>query len=132
MLDSQNIGDDDYSVATDIDLEFTVTEKTELSTSTLVARQLTENPDYMVDTEEEMSSEDLTIAGDYSDHNILEEEKDTITENDDVWVKKKICRGRVMLIPYSKKEEDSEYLKIKWTNSRKEERILIKNVSLNY
>ena len=96
MLDSQNIGDDDYSVATDIDLEFTVTEKTELSTSTLVARQLTENPDYMVDTEEEMSSEDLTITGDYSDHNILEEEKDTITENDDVWVQKKICRGRVI------------------------------------
>ena len=30
------------------------------------------------------------------------------------------------------KKEDSEYLKIKWINSRKEERILIKNVSLNY
>ena len=30
-----------------------------------------------------------------------------------------------------KKKEDSEYLKIKWTNSQKEERILIKNVSLN-
>ena len=31
-----------------------------------------------------------------------------------------------------KKKEDSEYLKTKLTNSRKEERILIKNVSLNY
>ena len=30
------------------------------------------------------------------------------------------------------KKEDSEYLKIKWTDSWKEERILIKNVSLNY
>ena len=30
------------------------------------------------------------------------------------------------------KKEDSEYLKIKWTNSRKDERILIENVSLNY
>ena len=36
-----------------------------------------------------------------------------------------------MLIPYSKKE-DSEHLKKKWTDSRKEYRILIKNVSLNY
>ena len=30
------------------------------------------------------------------------------------------------------KKEDSEYLKIKWTNSRKEDRIFIKNASLNY
>ena len=31
-----------------------------------------------------------------------------------------------------KKKEDSEHLKIKWTDSRKEDRIIIKNVSLNY
>ena len=67
MLDSQKLLDDDYSVATDIDLESNVTKKTELSTSTLVERQLTENPDDMVDTEEAMSTEDLTIIGDYSD-----------------------------------------------------------------
>ena len=30
------------------------------------------------------------------------------------------------------KKEDSQYLKIKWIDSQKEERILIKNVSLNY
>ena len=41
-----------------------------------------------------MSSDDLTITGDYSDYNILEEEKDTITKNDDVWVKKYIYRER--------------------------------------
>ena len=41
-------------------------------------------------------------------------------------------RGRVLLIPYSKKKEDREYLKIKWIDTQKEERILIKNVSLNY
>ena len=35
------------------------------------------------------SSEDLTITGDYSDYDILEEEKDGITKNDDVWVKTK-------------------------------------------
>ena len=43
----------------------------------------------MVDEEKEMSSDDLTITGDYSDYDILEEEKHTISEKDDVWVKKK-------------------------------------------
>ena len=42
-----------------------------------------------------------------------------------------ISRGRVLLIPYSFKKEDSEYLKIKGTNSQKEDRILINNLSLN-
>ena len=36
-----------------------------------------------------MSSDDLTSTGDYSDYDILEEEKDTISENDVVWVKTK-------------------------------------------
>ena len=88
----------------------------------------------MVDTEEEMDFDDLTITGNYSDHDILEEEKETITKNDNFCVsnKKDICRGRVLLIPYSLKKEDIEYLKIKWTDSRKEDRILIKNVLLNH
>ena len=47
---------------------------------------MTENPDDMVDAEEEMSFEDLTITSNYSDYDILEEEKDTISEKDDVWV----------------------------------------------
>ena len=78
---------------------------TGLSTSNLVERQLPENPDDMVDAEEEISSGDLTITGDYSDYNILKEEKDNITKNDDVWVKtkKEIWIGRVLVVPYSKK-----------------------------
>ena len=43
----------------------------------------------MVDAEELMSSEDLIITGDYSDYDILEGEKYTINENNNVWVKKK-------------------------------------------
>ena len=83
-----------------------MTKNTELSTSTLVARQLTENTDDMVDAEYEMSSDDLTITGDYSDYDVLEEENDTISEKDNVWVKtkKEIWRGRVLLNPYSKKK----------------------------
>ena len=79
---------------------------TDLSTSTLVARQLTKNVDEMVEEGKEMSSDDLTITGDYSDYDILEGEKNTISENDDVWVKtkKEIWRGRVLLISYSKKK----------------------------
>ena len=43
----------------------------------------------MVDKEKEMSSDYLTITGDYSEYDILQEEKDNISENDDVWVKAK-------------------------------------------
>ena len=43
----------------------------------------------MVNTEEEMDFDDLTITGNYSDYDILEEEKETITKNDNVWVKTK-------------------------------------------
>ena len=46
---------------------------TELSTSTSMARQLTENPDDMVNAEEEMAFGDLTVPGNYSDYDILEE-----------------------------------------------------------
>ena len=47
----------------------------------------------MVDAEGEIFSEDLTITGNYSDYGILEEEKDTITENDEIWVKKNYGEG---------------------------------------
>ena len=54
--------------------------------------------------------------------------------NDIVWVKvkKSLWQGRVIQTPYSIKEEDSEHMKIKWVDSRKEERVLIKNVSIGY
>ena len=54
-----------------------------------MARHLTENPDDMMDAEEEMSFDELTITGNYSDYDILEEEKETIIKNNDVWVKTK-------------------------------------------
>ena len=43
---------------------------------------------------------------------VLEEEQETISLNDKVWVKvkKAILRGRGIKIPYSIKEEDSEHL----------------------
>ena len=76
----------------------------------------------------------MISTGDYSDYEILDEEKDPISKNDLVWVKtkKEIWRGRVLLIPYRKNKEDREYLKIKWIDTRKDNRILVKNVSLNY
>ena len=36
-----------------------------------------------------MSFGDLTITGDYSDYDILEEEKETISKNDESWIKTK-------------------------------------------
>ena len=52
-----------------------------------------------------MSYDDLISTGDNSDYDILEKEKDYISKNDFIWVKtkQKIWRGRVLLIPYSKK-----------------------------
>ena len=51
-----------------------------------------------------MSFDRLTIPVDYSDYDIFEEERETISKNDEVWVKTKkgIWIGRVLLIPYSK------------------------------
>ena len=70
-----------------------------------MARKLTKHSDDKVDTEEEMDFDDLTITGNYSDYVILDEEKETITKNNNVWdkTKKEIWRGRVMLIHYIKK-----------------------------
>ena len=81
-----------------------------------------------------MSFDYLNIPGDYSDYDILEEEKEIISLNDKFWVKtkKEIWRGRVVQIPYSNSEQDSEHLKIKWIDSRKEERVLIKKIPIDY
>ena len=82
-----------------------MTKNTELSTSESVAIQMIETEDENVVIWEEMDSDDLTITGDYSDYDILEEGQVTLSKNEKVWVKteKEIWRGRVLLIPYSKK-----------------------------
>ena len=87
----------------------------------------------MVDTEEEMDFYDLTIPGSYSDYYILEKEKETISKNDEVWVKtkKQIWREREYYDYLQLKKEYGENLKIKWTYSRKEDRIIIKNICLS-
>ena len=50
---------------------------------------MTESLNENFDTEEEMAFDDLTIPGDDSDYAILEEGKETIHKNDEVWVKTK-------------------------------------------
>ena len=91
-LHSLIIGHDEYSVDTAIDLESSVRINIYLSASTLVATQLTENADDMVEEGKEMSSDDLISTGYYSDYDILDDEKDPISKNDLVWVKKKMER----------------------------------------
>ena len=58
-----------------------------------MARKITETTDENIDTYEEMSFDNLTITGDYSDYDILEEEKETIFKNDEVWFKTKNIYG---------------------------------------
>ena len=45
---------------------------------------MTETTDENVDTEEEIDLYEQTIPGDYSDNDILEEEKETISKNYEV------------------------------------------------
>ena len=87
-----------------------------------------------VDTEKDIRVRRSTITGDYSDYDVLDEEKENISLNDIVRVKfkKAIQQGIVIQIPYSIKEEDSEHLKVKQVDFRKEERVLIRNVSISY
>ena len=40
-----------------------------------------------------LSFDDLTIPGDYSDYYIFEEEKETISKNDEFWIKNKNIYG---------------------------------------
>ena len=63
-------------------MDTNVVENTELSTSESVTRKMTETPNENFDTEEDMYFDDLTF-------DILEEEKETISNNDEVWVKTK-------------------------------------------
>ena len=64
---------------------------------------MTETPDENVDTEEEMYFDDFTIPVDYSVQDFLEWKKETISKNDEGWIKikKDIRRGRVLLIYYN-------------------------------
>ena len=97
-----------------------MTKNTELSTSALVARQQIENPYDIVNTEKDIVFDNLTITGNYSDYNTLEEEKENINKNDNVWVKKKRNIDREITVnSLQLKKEDSKHLKIKWTDSRK-------------
>ena len=57
-----------------------------------MARQMTELPVQNANTEAEMDFDNLTIPGDYSDYDILDENK-TISLNYEVWVKLKWIYG---------------------------------------
>ena len=82
-------GHDDLSVDTVIDLDSNKTKKINSSASTVLATEITEHTNDMVAEGNDMSSDDLISTGDYSDYNILDEDKDLISKNDLVWVKTK-------------------------------------------
>ena len=56
------------------------------------------------------------------------------TEDSIVWVNtnKTIWEGWVIKIPFSEKSEDAKHLKLIWINTKKEERVLIKNSSKEF
>ena len=81
---------------------------------------------------EEIYFYELTITGGDSDYDTLEGGNETISLNDMVWIKvnKAIRKVKVMKIIFSDRKEDSKYLKANRIDTSKEEKVLIKNVSL--
>ena len=77
---------------------------------------------------------EFNIPGNDSYYDILEEKHETISLNNIAWVKvwDKIWKGKVMKIPFSDRKEDSKYLKIKWLDTRMEEKVLTSYISLDY
>ena len=67
-------------------------------------------------------------------YGIFEEDKETISLHDTICVKtsKATCKGKVMSIPYSDISYDEKYLKTKWLDTKTEERLFKRNVSLEY
>ena len=59
-----------------------------MSASNVLTTEITEHANDMVAEGNEMSADDLISNGDYSDYNILDEEKDLISKND-IWSKLK-------------------------------------------
>ena len=75
----------------------------------------------------------MTIPSNDSYYDILEEEHENIYLNGIVWckVKNEMWRVIIIQIPSVDRKEDSEYLKIKWIDTIKEDKVIIKNVSLD-
>ena len=64
-------------------------------------------------------------------YDIYDDVDEHIAEDSIVWVNtnKTIWEGRVIKIPFSEKSEDAKHLKLICINTKKEERVLIKNCS---
>ena len=74
-----------------------------------------------------------TCSGD-NFYNIFSNEEEIIPEDPIVWINnnKTIWEVRVIKIPFSGLPEDSNYLKLKWNNTKKKNRVLIINCSKEY
>ena len=61
--------------------------------------QITDLPVEYINTEQEMAFDNLTICRDYNDYDILTEENETISFNDEIWIKtkKEIWRGIIII-----------------------------------
>ena len=64
-------------------------------------------------------------------YDIYDNDDKNITEDSIVWLNtnKTIWEGRVIKIPFSEVPEDAKHLKLIWINTKKEDRVLIKNYS---
>ena len=72
---------------------------------------------------------DESICYDDKYYDIYDNEEENITEDSIVWVNtnKTIWEERVIKIPFSENSEGAKHLNLIWINTKKEERVLIKN-----
>ena len=77
--------------------------------------------------------DESTCSGDRY-YDIFDKEQEIITEDLIVWVNtnKTIWEGRVIKIHFSDVPDDAKHLKLIWINTKREERVLIKNCSKEY
>ena len=82
-----------------------------------------------------MNNEELGGTVDIEDfYDIFGDLDEHITEDSIFWVntKRTIWEGRVIKTPFLEKAEDAKHLKLIWINTKKKERVLIKNCTKEY
>ena len=109
-----NIGGDDVSSA----------EESEMGSST----------DYINDNDNLVSGFDASTCSGDNVYDIFENDDEIINKDSIVWVytNKRYWEWRIIKFPYSDLPQDSNYLKLKWINTKKKYRVLIKKLSREY
>ena len=90
--------------------------------------------EYLNKKDDSVSEFNASTCSDDNFYDIFDNEEEIITGDSIVWVNtiKKIWEGRVIKIPFSDFPDHSKHLKLICINTKKEDRVLIRNCSKEY